>query len=86
MPLRGRRWVGCCELSRAIARSHTFTACLAQTWLHYGLPFLPSLPALDSCVVNDVTTRFAAAPEQTFGALVREVARSPALTRRLITP
>jgi hypothetical protein len=35
-------------------------------------------------VVNDITSRFAAAPGQTFGELLREIARSPAMTRRLI--
>ncbi len=72
------------DLSRKIAQSHTFTACLAQSFLHYGLPAITSLPALDSCVVNDITSRFAAAPDQTFAALIREVARSPAMTRRLL--
>lgn len=75
---------GGADLSRTIAHSHTFTACLAQTVLHDGLPMISSLPALDSCVVNDITSRFAAAPEQTFAGLIREVARSAAMTRRLV--
>jgi hypothetical protein len=77
---------GGADLSRKIAQSHTFTACLARSFLHDGLPMLPTLPALDSCVVNDIVSRFAAAPDQTFAALIHEVARSPAMTRRLIVP
>lgn len=77
---------GGADLSRKIAKSRTFTACLAQSFLHYGLPLIETLPALDSCAVKDVVSRFSAAPDQTFAVLIREVARSPALTRRLIVP
>ncbi len=72
------------DLSRKLAQSHTFVACLAQSFLHYGLALLATLPALDSCAVDDITARFAAAPDQTFAGLLREIARSPAMTRRLI--
>jgi hypothetical protein len=80
---------GGADLSQKIAHSHTFTACLAQSFLHYGLPdydfFAPPSPAaLDSCVMNDIATRFAAAPDHTFAGLIREVVRSPAMTRRLV--
>jgi len=80
------------DLSRKIAANPTFTACLTQSFLHYGLsdlptlaalPTLPAGPAPDSCVVQDIATRFAAAPDHTFARLLHEIIRSPAMTRRL---
>jgi len=72
------------DLSRTIAQSYTYTACLAQSFLHDGLPSIYPPPALDGCAVTDVTARFAASPDQTFSTLIREVALSPVLRRRLV--
>ena len=66
--------------SRKVAQSHTFTACLAQSFLHYGNAVIDVDDAAspDSCAVKDIVSRFAAAPDQTFAGLIaRSLARPP---------
>jgi hypothetical protein len=73
------------DLSQKIARSHTFIRCLTKSFLQYALADLGSAPvALDSCAVTTTAARFAASPDQSFSAFIKEVVLSPAVARRRV--
>ncbi len=73
------------DLSQKIARSHTFIRCLTKSFLQYALGDVGSAPVeLDSCAVTTTAARFAASPDQSFSAFIKEIALSPAVARRRV--
>ena len=83
---------GAVAMAEAIARSPAFVDCMARVVLQQAMTDASTvvevpLPEQQAgCAVADVATRFAAGNDQTFAALVRATAASPAFVQRRVTP
>jgi hypothetical protein len=93
--LGGETVNGAVELGQVIARSPAFIDQMATTLLQYAMirletrverPNMPGEEPRAACAVNELAHRFRGRPAQTFAALLRDVATSPAFGYRRPNP
>jgi hypothetical protein len=76
------------EMAAELATSEVLGACIAKHLVAFALADGQANAPLDrhACAVRDIERAFREAGDPTFTGLVREVASSPTLTRRIIEP
>jgi hypothetical protein len=71
------------DMATKLAGNGAFTTCMTKSMLQYALADVTSAPVdLGSCAVQTVNAQVAAAKNQTFATLIRDVAVSKTLTYR----
>jgi hypothetical protein len=75
-------------MAAELATSEVLGACIAKHLVAFALADGQANAPLDrhACAVRDIERAFREAGDPTFTGLVREVASSPTLTRRIIEP
>ena len=84
----GARVADAREMAAELAKSEVLGACLAKNLVAFALSDAPANAPLErrACAARDIERSFREAGDESFVALVREVASSPILTRRVVEP